>query len=47
MTGHLRDNLPYETKGEMFQAFREVAEIFQRVFELEKAINHPVGGNNS
>lgn len=30
MTGHLRENLPYETKGEMFQAFREAAAIFQK-----------------
>ncbi|MBQ0140985.1 MAG: DUF72 domain-containing protein [Kurthia sp.] len=28
MTGHLRENLPYETKGEMFQAFRQAAQIF-------------------
>ncbi|GED18850.1 MULTISPECIES: DUF72 domain-containing protein [Kurthia] len=34
MTGHLRENLPYETKGEMFQAFREAAGIFQRAGRL-------------
>lgn len=28
MTGHLRENLPYETRGEMFEAFRQAARIF-------------------
>ncbi len=29
MTGHLRDDLPYETKNDMFNAFIECAEGFQ------------------
>lgn len=28
MTGHLRENLPYTTKGEMFEAFKEAADVF-------------------
>ena len=30
MTGHLRDELPYETKNDMFNAFRECAQVFQK-----------------
>ena len=30
MTGHLRDDLPYETKNDMFNAFIECAEGFQK-----------------
>lgn len=30
MTGHLRDELPYETRNDMFNAFRECARAFQR-----------------
>lgn len=29
MTGHLRDDLPYETRNDMFEAFRKCAEAFQ------------------
>lgn len=28
MTGHLRDELPYDTREEMFNAFRESADVF-------------------
>lgn len=34
MTGHLRENLPYETKGEMFQAFHQAVEIFHQANRL-------------
>lgn len=30
MTGHLRDELPYETRNDMFNAFRECAQVFQK-----------------
>lgn len=30
MTGHLRDELPYETRNDMFNAFRDCAEAFLR-----------------
>lgn len=30
MTGHLRDELPYETRNDMFNAFRDCAETFMR-----------------
>jgi uncharacterized protein YecE (DUF72 family) len=30
MTGHLRDELPYETRNDMFNAFKECAEGFQK-----------------
>lgn len=34
MTGHLRENLPYETKGEMFEAFREAVNVFKEAGKL-------------
>lgn len=34
MTGHLRENLPYATKGEMFEAFRVAADVFKRANKL-------------
>lgn len=34
MTGHLRENLPYETKGEMFEAFRQAATLFKEANKL-------------
>lgn len=34
MTGHLRENLPFETKGEMFGAFREAADVFHNAGRL-------------
>lgn len=34
MTGHMRDNLPYETKGEMFEAFREAVDVFVQADRL-------------
>ena len=30
MTGHLRENLPFETRNDMFEAFRESAGVFQK-----------------
>jgi uncharacterized protein YecE (DUF72 family) len=30
MTGHLREDLPFETKNDMFEAFRESAGVFQK-----------------
>ncbi|ATP41577.1 hypothetical protein CSE16_16910 [Solibacillus sp. R5-41] len=30
MTGHLRDELPYETRNDMFNAFIECAQVFQK-----------------
>ncbi|MEG0472182.1 MAG: DUF72 domain-containing protein [Solibacillus sp.] len=30
MTGHLRDELPYETRNDMFNAFKECAQVFQK-----------------
>lgn len=30
MTGHLREDLPYETRNDMFEAFRTCAEAFQK-----------------
>ncbi|MEK4426765.1 DUF72 domain-containing protein [Solibacillus sp. FSL K6-1523] len=30
MTGHLRDELPYETRNDMFNAFRECVQVFQK-----------------
>lgn len=34
MTGHLRDDNPYETRDEMFEAFRQCANAFRRVDKL-------------
>lgn len=34
ITGHLRDELPYETRNDMFQAFLECAHTFQRLNKL-------------
>lgn len=34
MTGHLRENLPYETKGEMFEAFKQAVSIFKQANRL-------------
>lgn len=34
MTGHLRDDNPYETRNEMFEAFRQCASTFQKANKL-------------
>ncbi|MEK4230495.1 DUF72 domain-containing protein [Solibacillus sp. FSL H8-0538] len=34
MTGHLRDDLPYETRNDMFNAFKECAVVFQKYGKL-------------
>jgi len=34
MTGHLRDENPYETRNDMFEAFRQCAESFQKANKL-------------
>ncbi|MDI7743982.1 DUF72 domain-containing protein [Lysinibacillus fusiformis] len=34
MTGHLRDDNPYETRNEMFEAFRQCASAFQNANKL-------------
>ncbi|MDN4492910.1 DUF72 domain-containing protein [Ureibacillus aquaedulcis] len=34
MTGHLRDDNPYETRSEMFEAFRQCANAFQSADKL-------------
>ena len=34
MTGHLRDELPFETRNDMFNAFRNAADTFQKYNKL-------------
>ncbi|TSI06838.1 DUF72 domain-containing protein [Lysinibacillus sp. BW-2-10] len=34
MTGHLRDDNPYETRNDMFEAFRQCAQAFQKENKL-------------
>lgn len=34
MTGHLRDENPYETRNDMFEAFRQCAQTFQKANKL-------------
>ncbi|AMW99724.1 DUF72 domain-containing protein [Rummeliibacillus stabekisii] len=34
MTGHLRDDIPFESKEEMFSAFKEAAQTFQEAGKL-------------
>lgn len=38
MTGHLRDDLPYETKNDMFNAFIECADSFKQHGKLAMAL---------